>query len=166
MSAVLSPCGLYRYQLGRQVQPEGKVFAFIGVNPSTADASIDDATVRKWRGFTQRNGGRCFIVGNLFAFRATDVEKLAREEDPHGPDNAVHLSSILTAADVVVPCWGSRQKIPKRLHGTLDLWAATLRALDKPVLCFGLTASGDPKHPLMLGYDTPLVPFAKEPGHG
>jgi len=30
----------------------------------------------------------------------------------------------------------------------------------KPVKVFGLTAGGDPKHPLMLPYDTPLVDWA------
>jgi hypothetical protein len=35
--------------------------------------------------------------------------------------------------------------------------AAALLNSGKPVKVFGLTASGDPKHPLMLGYDTQLV---------
>ena len=55
--------------------------AFFGVNPSTADASSDDSTVRKWRGFTQRWGGSRFIVGNVFAYRSTDVRQLAAVEE-------------------------------------------------------------------------------------
>lgn len=39
-----------------------------------------------------------------------------------------------------------------------------LLASGKPVMHFGLTKAGDPKHPLMLGYDTPLQAYepAKE----
>lgn len=64
MTAIISPCGKYRYRLDRSVADSGPVYAFFGVNPSTADASIDDATVRKWRGFISRWGGSRFIVGN------------------------------------------------------------------------------------------------------
>lgn len=70
MSAIISKCGMYRYRLERDVQPEGLVFGYFGVNGSTATATEDDHTVRKWIGFTKVNGGRRFIVGNAFAFRA------------------------------------------------------------------------------------------------
>jgi hypothetical protein len=72
VNAIISPCGLYRYRLERTVAMTGPVYAFFGVNPSTADASIDDATVRKWIGFTKKWGGSRFIVGNVFAYRSTD----------------------------------------------------------------------------------------------
>ena len=84
-SAIISHCGKYRYRLDRMVSDSGPVYAFFGVNPSTADASVDDATVRKWRGFVQRWGGSRFIVGNAFAYRSTDVRQLAAVEDPSDP---------------------------------------------------------------------------------
>ena len=74
-SAIISHCGTYRYRLDRMVSDSGPVYAFFGVNPSTADASVDDATVRKWRGFVQRWGGSRFIVGNVFAYRATGIAR-------------------------------------------------------------------------------------------
>ena len=160
MSAVISECGKYRYRLERDVQMDGKVFAFFGVNPSTADASIDDATVRKWIGFTKVNGGRRFIVGNVFALRSTDVNALKSAPDPVGPDNAEHLLAIAAAADILVPCWGARGKIPKELHIHLAQTLTLLVATGKPIMTFGFSKSGDPLHPLMLGYSTPLVPYA------
>ncbi|TLX52768.1 hypothetical protein DN824_21915 [Stutzerimonas nosocomialis] len=160
MSAVISECGKYRYRLEREVQMDGKVFAFFGVNPSTADASVDDATVRKWIGFTKVNGGRRFIVGNVFALRSTDVNALKSAPDPVGPDNADHLMAIASAADILVPCWGSRGKLPKELHFHLAQTLTLLAATGKPILTFGLSKSGDPLHPLMLGYSTQLVPYA------
>jgi hypothetical protein len=52
---------------------------------------------------------------------------------------------------------GVRSKVPKELHAELDSFMELLIESGKPVLCFGKTASGDPKHPLMLGYATRLV---------
>ena len=160
MSAVISECGKYRYRLERDVQMDGKVFAFFGVNPSTADARIDDATVRKWIGFTKVNGGRRFIVGNVFALRSTDVNALKSDADPVGPENVEHLMAIAAAADILVPCWGARGKIPKELHFHLAQTLTLLVATGKPIMTFGFSKSGDPLHPLMLGYSPPLVPYA------
>jgi hypothetical protein len=159
LTAIISDCGLYRYRLEREVQMDGPTYAYFGINPSTADASIDDATVRKWIGFTKVLGGRRFIVGNVFAYRATDVRELAKASNPGGLENIPHLLRIAADADVLVPCWGNRDKVPRELRRRLDDVLAMLHATEKPVLHFGLTSSGDPKHPLMLGYSTPLTPL-------
>lgn len=138
---------------------EGEVFAFFGINPSTADATEDDATVRKWTGFTKTWGGSRFIVGNVFAYRATDVRELATVDDPFGPDIGDHTTDIITEADILVPCWGNSSKVPPKLQFAFDVLMDALVSSGKPVRTFGLTASGDPKHPLMLGYSTPMQEF-------
>lgn len=159
MSAVLSPCGMYRYRLDRQLtMGDGPVYAFFGINPSTADASLDDATVRKWTGFCKRWGASRYIVGNVFPYRATDVKELGRCEQPIGDfaTYAKHMKQITVEADILVPCWGNTNKVPPALRSR---FASLLRALPgtgKPIKVFGLTKSGDPMHPLMLGYDTIL----------
>ena len=166
MGAVISDCGKYRYRLDRDVDGMfgGHIYAFFGVNPSTADADIDDATVRKWQGFVRRWEGARFIVGNVFAYRATDVKELAKADAPIGPLNDRYISSICEEADILVPCWGDRGKLPKRLRHHLDFALAYIGACGKPVMCFGLSKSGDPLHPLMLGYDTTLRAIAKGEG--
>lgn len=157
MSAIISPCGKYRYRLDRDVQPEGLVFAYFGVNPSTADAVVDDPTVKKWLGFTQRKGGRKFIVGNVFAYRSTDVKQLrVTGDDLFGPDWGLHMSAIIQEADVLVPCWGALAKMPAFMRDTPGMLLQHLRASGKPVMSFGLNNDGTPKHPQMLAYATPL----------
>ena len=162
MSTIISPCGTYRYRLERDVSMEGPVFAFFGVNPSTANATLDDATVRKWTGFVKRWGGRRFIVGNVFAYRSTDVKALGDVQQPVGPDNFAHLERMAAEADVLVPCWGARAKVPRTLHHHIDRTLAFLLAQDKPVHAFGFSKGGDPLHPLMLGYATPLLAITKD----
>ncbi|MGH8159296.1 MAG: DUF1643 domain-containing protein [Rhodanobacter sp.] len=159
-SAVISPCGTWRYRLDRDVQHEGIVIAYFGINGSTATADTDDHTVRKWIGFTSRNGGRRFIVGNPFAFRARHVSALALAPDPVGPDNDHHLRQITAEADLLVPCWGRRDKVPANLRHQFDSLTALILQSGKPVRIFGLTADGDPLHPLTLGYDRDLIAWA------
>lgn len=161
MSAVISNCGVYRYRLERELQQDGPVFAYFGVNGSTATATVDDHTVRKWIGFTQRNGGSRLIVGNAFGYRATDVGQLSIVDDPVGPDNDRHLMEIIAAADILVPCWGRRDKLASPLHWRLDALRDQLFASGKPVKVWGWTKSGDPLHPLTLGYDMPLVAWVR-----
>lgn len=162
--AVISPDGVYRYRLDRHVgdgTAAPLVFGYFGVNGSTATAETNDQTVKKWIGFTERAGGSRYIVGNAFAFRARDVKALASAADPIGPENDAYLYEIMTEADILVPCWGSRDKLPPRLHPRLDLVRDLIFSFNKPVQIFGLTASGDPKHPLSLGYDTILRDWNK-----
>lgn len=156
-AAILSPCGLYRYRLDRQIADTGPVYAFFGINPSTADADTDDHTVRKWIGFCRKWGASRFIVGNVFAYRSTDVAALANIRDPHGEDIGDHITDIISEADVLVPCWGRTSKVPPELREFFDILLDALTSSGKPVKCFGLTKDGDPLHPLMLSYDTPLI---------
>ncbi|WP_347336610.1 DUF1643 domain-containing protein, partial [Salmonella enterica] len=79
---------------------------------------------------------------------------MATAVDPVGPENEIHLGRIIRGADVLVPRWGSRTKLPKSLHVHLGRLLEQLVASGEPVLAFGVTGSGDPKYPLMLGYST------------
>lgn len=159
MSAIISEDGLFRYRLERDLGPVGLIIAAFGVNPSTANATENDPSLNKWMGFAKRNGGRRLILGNPHAYRATDVRELARVSDPVGPDNEAHLRAIITDADILWPCWGSRLKLPPSLHTNLYRLKQMIFESGKPVMILGLTKSGDPMHPLMLGYSTPLIPW-------
>ena len=157
MSAIISDCGFYRYRLERFASPHATLTAVLMVNPSTADADQDDATIRKLRGFGERNQWGQIIVGNLFAYRATDVRDLGKVSDPVGPENDDHLMRLLAEADQVVCAWGPIRKQPKvwrnRYLDVLGLIHGT--GLDP--LCIGEPAKcGHPKHPLMLSYSSPI----------
>ena len=156
-SAEISRCGKYRWRLDRDVNCGETVGLFIGCNPSTADAFEDDATVRKWNGFARKLKLKKYIVINLFAYRATDVKELQNANDVFGHGFERYYLNAITEADIIIPCWGSRHKIPQRFNSYINDTIRFLSFLTKPVYVFGLTKSGDPKHPLMLPYTTPLV---------
>ncbi|WP_026180181.1 DUF1643 domain-containing protein [Hahella ganghwensis] len=156
-SAGLSACRNHRYTLSRTWSDTGPLFGYFGINPSTADANIDDPTVRKWIGFTQHFGGRGFIVGNVFSYRTPNVRDLIPFANHENLTNDRHIEQIIEKVDVLVPCWGNQTKVPIDIRHHFDLLLDKLFDSGKPVKTFGLTKSGDPKHPARLGYDTTLI---------
>lgn len=162
MSAIISECGRYRYRLERNFtmfDGNGST-AIIMVNPSTADADVDDATIRKLRGFGDRNKWGRIIVGNLFAYRATDVRILGKIADPIGPENDDHLMKILAECDQVVCAWGPISKQPKRQRNRYQNVLTLIKNAGLDPFCIGEPAKcGHPKHPLMLPYSSPIIPW-------
>jgi hypothetical protein len=148
-SAIISPCGLYRYGLTRK-WGDGPRVCFVMVNPSTADAEQDDPTIRRCIGFAQREGGGSLEVVNLFALRATDPKALRKHPDPIGPGNNAALRTAFDRAGRIIAAWGA--------HGRLHARDVTVaRMLGDKAMCLGVTARGDPRHPLYLPADAPLI---------
>lgn len=159
-SAIISPCGLYRYRLERQSPGDGQT-TVIMVNPSTADATQDDATIRKLIGFGQRHQWGRIVVGNLFAYRATDVRDLQRVRDPIGPHNDTYLLDMLREADRVIVAWGPVTKQPKHLRDRYRRIEQMARMVSRELSSIGEPAKcGHPKHPLMLPYNSPILPWS------
>jgi hypothetical protein len=131
------------------------------VNPSTADASQDDATIRKVVGFSERMGAGWLIVGNKFAFRATDIKELRSIDDPLGPDNDRHLREIMKSAPLVIVAWGPLAKLPLSLRGRWREIAAMADEIGCELMCLGTAQDGQPRHPLMLAYSTPLMAWKR-----
>ena len=162
-TAIFSVDRVYRYVLERDVYHNlrGAVgnltIGFCGVNPSDADEVKDDQTVKKWRIFAGILGGRRYLAFNPLAAVATNVRDLAAMADPVGPLNPVHFHDSIAECDIVVPCWGNASKLPPRLRHHLEEAKRIIFLSGKPVKIFGLTKSGDPMHPLMLGYNTQLI---------
>ena len=157
-SAVISDCGLYRYALTRS-WCVGPRMTFIMLNPSTADAHINDPTIRRCIGFARREGMGGITVVNLFAFRATDPKQLTKAEDPVGPENAKHIKDALDRGygkDYPVVCaWGASDRAAKG-SGLIKHW---LVECGSRVVFLGQTATGAPGHPLYIKASAPLIPY-------
>jgi len=156
MSAIFSPCGLYRRRLDRFVAPGGPVAAIFGVNPSVAGATVDDQTIRKDVGFARVHGWGRLIKGNIFDFVATDITDLGRAEVPCSAENAAHLEEIMREADVHLVAWGATAKLPKRLR---TRWRSVVEIAERvgcPLMCFGTARDGHPLHTSRLPYSAEL----------
>jgi hypothetical protein len=152
-AAIISGCGTYRYWLERG-EPNAPYVAWVLANPSTADATQDDPTVRKARGFTERWGYKRFVFVNVFAGRSTDPRGLLKLNDPMGPKNIDYVMHAVELASLVVLAWGNAIVKPLRRHIPF-----VRSVIHDDAKCLGYTADRQPRHPLMLAYSTPLEPY-------
>jgi hypothetical protein len=148
-SAVFSPCRTWRYALARRWAPDGQPVMFVALNPSTADETLDDPTVRRCIGFAKRWGFPAMLMLNAFALRSTDPRALYSAADPVGPENDTWLLAMRQTAARCVVCWGA--------HGALLDRGTEVVQLVAPVFSFGFTKDGFPKHPLYLPNNADLV---------
>ena len=163
-SAVISADELYRYELRRVWDAAKPLLCFTLLNPSTADGSVDDQTVRKCIGFARLLGFGGIVIVNLFAWRTSSpavLSKLVQNEQHHasiiGPENRMHLLGAMRAAELVIAGWG--------VHGTLNGRGRVVAQLAANagirLSAIGTTQDGFPRHPLYMPYDsrpTPWVP--------
>jgi hypothetical protein len=146
--ATFSPCRKHRYVLTRIWDHEKPPVAFIGLNPSTANESQDDPTIRRVVRFSRSFGyGRVNML-NLFSYVTPYPHLLKECEDPIGY-NDEYLKYYCRNTDVVF-AWGN-----------FDVFGR-----DKEVMkffpiayCLGKNKNGSPKHPLYLRSDTQLIKF-------
>lgn len=139
--AKFSECGKYRYVLWRKWDEDKPLIAFIGLNPSTANATTDDPTIRRVVGFAKLwgFGGVCML--NLFAIVSPDPKVLTTVKDPVG-DNDQWLSMFGSLVDTVVFAWGSFKEAKER--------AAIVSKMFPNAICLKKSAAGNPWHPLYV----------------
>lgn len=157
--ATFSEDGRYRQLMRRWIGdtfPDRYVL-FIGMNPSTADASVNDPTCAREWSFTQREGFEAMVKANVGDYRATDPKMLlAPGVEASSPDNLPAIRRVAASADRVVLCHG---KLNKALAPAGKALIEALRADGITLWCFGTNADLSPKHPLYLRGDTPLRPL-------
>jgi len=142
---VLSECQTYRYRLWRiwdEVKPK---VMFIMLNPSTADADIDDPTIRRCIGFAKSWGFGGLYVGNLFAYRSTQPNGLLEPDDAVGIDNNYHLQEMSKECEIAICAWGNSPILSK-----IKPKHEPLKYVGIPLHYIELSKNGTPKHPLYL----------------
>lgn len=153
--AVISDCGKYRYLLRRTWDGSKPRALLIMLNPSTADASTDDATIRACVRLLRGLGYGSMEVVNVFAWRATNPDELLRHEDVIGPNNHHTIEAAILRCDVAICAWGAYPPAKQYAVELLNL----VRSHRPAAYCFGKTKSGAPKHPLYIKSGTPLKVF-------
>lgn len=154
--ACISDDELYRYWLTRSwASHSGQEAVFVLLNPSKANALVNDPTVTRCIGFARAWGYDRLRILNLFAFRATDPKELAAAADPIGPLCLTYLEDGLLNAGVVIAGWGAHKRAAAR---ALDIPPLATR----PLMALAINADGSPKHPLYVRADTVPVPYRIE----
>lgn len=161
MSATISKCGRYRYDLGRDTGEGKGSILWIMLNPSTADAELDDPTIRKVVGFSRRWGFRHVKVVNLFALRATDPRELKAEDALDAENIRALLAETYPTVGhgQIVFAWGGGLK-----HSKSEWVADYVARLYPEAICLGVNGDGTPKHPLYIPYTAEPELFTKAKG--
>jgi hypothetical protein len=154
-AADISEDGVYRYSLSRRLSMGERFVLFVGLNPSTADGSQDDPTIRRCVGFARAWGFDWLLMGNIYAYRATKPKVMwaaAKQgaEEIYGPLNQDTLKWMVHKADLIVAAWG---------RARLDCYGASLAGWIlslEHTRCLGRNQDGSPKHPLFVHGTTPL----------
>jgi hypothetical protein len=145
---------VWRYSLWRKLRKTGKTILWIGLNPSTADESVDDPTVHRMVDYSWRWGFAMVYVANIFAYRSTDPRPLRDIVDPVGAENNRWIARLRKQSDLCICAWGNWARVRNRGDEVLKL-------LEKygPLHCMGLNKTGYPKHPLYLRKKLEAIEF-------
>ncbi|RRA50467.1 DUF1643 domain-containing protein [Acidipila sp. EB88] len=139
----------YRYRLERCWDESLPAVLFVMMNPSTAEPQFDDPTVAKCRRYAVAWGFGTLLVGNTFAYRATDQRRLMEVEDPIGPENDRHLLKMASQASLTVFAYGKPHKLLQQ-RGKEVARKLSRRCLPHVLQ---LCSDGTPGHPLYLRGD-------------
>lgn len=158
--ALMSPCGDYRYLLGRSLPiteltgTKPRALLFVMLNPSTADAEDDDPTIRRCVDFAKQWHFNQLLVANLYAWRATDPAELWRlpQETRIGPETDDILRTQRHMAHTIVCAWGALGGRPEAVHRADQV--RRLFSINRTIFHLGTNQDDQPKHPLYLPKDT------------
>lgn len=158
--AVISPCGRYRYRLWRHWSDAPHAL-WVMLNPSTADGTKDDPTIRRCISFARAWGCGGIVVVNLYALRATNPDHLWQARSEHGfdivgPANDATIAESITGAHVGtrVAAWGTQAR-PDRVAALHRIATAA----DVDFVCLGRSRAGMPRHPLLVRRGTEREPY-------
>lgn len=152
-----SPDGKYRWLLWRTITwallDTPPPFGFVMLNPSTADATHDDPTIRRCVGFARREKAGGIVVVNLSPLRSTDPRAL-RTQHMIDDNNARAIATMRAVCERVVLAWGA--SVPAWLRPREE----DLRTfVTGAAYCLGRTRGGEPRHPLMVPGYQPIEVF-------
>lgn len=135
---------------------------FIGLNPSTADESHDDPTIRRCIDFAMRWGRGGIVMANAFAFRSTNPEPMiAMGLEAVGEENNIKYLERLASECAARPiaCWGTKAKrVRWGFKGNLNR-EHELKIMMGPLDCLRITKEGCPEHPLYLPAKLMPIPY-------
>ena len=156
-SALWSPDKRHRYRLTRPMDDvNGPRVLVVMQNPSKAGPDDDDPTITRVCGLARRLSPSTITVVNLGAGVATDPKDFLKLSDPLGEMNRAILRESALGMDIAVAAWGA---LSSKLRKLFRINLGIVKQFNH-MRCWGKTKHGDPRHPLYLRQDTPLIEFA------
>ena len=141
----------YRFELWRIWDDSKPLIMFVGLNPSTANETDNDPTIKSVIRIARHNGYGGIYMMNCFAYVSTDPKAL---HDCGGyEENRESLLKVAAKCKHVVFAWGNFKIVKDEL---MDI---ELKKLFPNALALHVNKNGSPKHPLYCKSITKLVNF-------
>jgi hypothetical protein len=156
-SAEFDPTEQYRYWLGRRWQSTLPQLTIIMLNPSQANATVDDPTIRRCINLAHGWQFGAIIVVNLFAYRTAHPLELKQVTDPIGEGNDAALRKAASEGDKILLAWGNGGS----LHGRDQAVLNGLSSFRDKFCCLGCNRTGQPRHPLYIQREARLQPWTE-----
>lgn len=147
--AEFSTCRKYRYALWRIWDDSKPLIMFVGLNPSTANESNDDPTIRRVRRFAMDWGYGGVYMVNLFALISPYPEDIKKSDDPLG-DNDDWLEIISKDCEKIIFAWGAFPEAEERAKEVIEQYDGYALVINK---------DGSPRHPLYVKADVEPVKY-------
>jgi hypothetical protein len=149
--AIIDTTEKYRYSLWRIWDDNLPRVTFVMLNPSTADASKDDPTIRRCINFAKDWGFGSLEVVNLFSYRATNPKELFITEEAVGAENDFYIVQAILRSEKIIVAWGTKGYYLDRNKQVLELLKLY------KVYALSLSNEGHPKHPLYIKSNIELI---------
>jgi len=159
-SAEFSEDGEYRFKLSRIWEPSGLKILFIMLNPSTANAAVDDRAIKEltritskvWTSHTKYGG---FYVGNLYPYcssKPSDLRDIQIPDEIHAK-NIKSIEEMAAECSIVVYAWGTKGPNERQMPPE---WLKKI--VGKTVCCINVSVKGVPMHPNQWGENVKPIP--------
>lgn len=156
--AEFSPDRKYRYSLWRIWDRTKPLAMFIGLNPSTANETEPDNTIKRVGGISKNNGYGGFYMTNCFPIVSSEPD-IVRDWyysliGHYMAVNDMKLKEISEKCNAVVFAWGNF-KIVKETKRDKQL-----AEMFPDAMALFINKNGSPKHPLFCRADTRFVKWS------
>lgn len=149
--AVFSDDLTLRFALWRVWDNQKPIIGQIGLNPSTAGADKNDATIARSVVRAHKCGFGGLIQTNKYPHIATnpkDLDRLIGIEE-----NDLYIRKMVELTQIQLCMWGS---IINDIFRSQQVY----KMLRNPY-CLGINPDGQPKHSLYIGYNVPMVKYCR-----
>jgi hypothetical protein len=140
--AIFSDDRKYRFALWRIWDRSLPLVAFMGLNPSTANETDADPTIRSVGRIAKHNGYGGIVMINVFPMVSTDPALLDTSDSVNNDRNQMYVNEVVGHCSDVVFAWGSFSVVKE---SGMD---ALLTDLFPDAKCLHINKNGSPKHPL------------------
>lgn len=147
--AEFSPCRKYRYALWRLWSDKPKVM-FVGLNPSTANETDDDPTIRRVKRFAYSWGYGGVYMLNLFPLVTPNPDELLafyKYPFKHDKEDALNRKWLERTANMVsvsriIFAWGNFKEA--------EIRGKTIASILPEAHALAINKNGSPRHPLYV----------------